>query len=81
MKCTVYAVVIPPMQPGKAYAHTKRGRCIAFTGERAKMIALCDEVRLYNLGNRGRVVVDTKDWETPVYLEENACFAHLEIAA
>jgi len=75
MKCTVYAVVIPPLQRGSAYAHTQTGKCIAFTGERTKMIALCDEVRLYNNGDRARVVVDTNDWEEAAYLAETACLA------
>lgn len=81
MKCTVHAVVVPPMQRGTAYAHATSGRCIALKGDRSTMMALCDEVRLYNSGGRGRVVVDTNDWQEAVYLEHSACFAHLGFAA
>ena len=77
MKCTVHAVVVPPMQRGNAYAHSLSGKCVTFTGARAQMMALCDEVRLYNNGERGRVMVDTLDWEGAVYLEHSACLAHL----
>ena len=81
MKCTVYAVVIPPMQRGTAYAHTKTGKCITFTGRRSRMIALCEEVRRYNIGERDAVRVDTKDWHKTQYVEQSQCFAHLERAA
>lgn len=69
------------MQGGTAYGHTKNGKCIAFTGERSRMMALCDEVRAYNNGDRRRVVVDTHEWEKAAYIEESACFAHVERAA
>lgn len=81
MKCTVHAVVVPPMQSGTAYAHARNGKCIAFTGDRAKMIALCDEVRLYNNGARTPVLVETTDWEGVVCVAGSECLAHLGIAA
>lgn len=69
------------MQRGTGYAHTKTGKCIAFTGEQSRMMALCDKVRRYNKGDSGPVVVDTSDWHEPTYIHESACFAHLKSAA
>lgn len=69
------------MQPGTAYAHTRNGKCITFTGDRAKMVALCDDVRLYNKGARGRVLVETTHWEGVVCVARSECFAHLDLVA
>lgn len=80
MICTVYAVVVPPMQRGTAYAHAADGRCIAFTADRARMLALCNDVRRYNEGVRGRVLIETHDWEKVSCIAKSKCFAHLEAA-
>lgn len=40
----VDAVIVPPFKPGEGYGHTRDGRCIAFTGERERMVALCRAV-------------------------------------
>jgi hypothetical protein len=79
MICTVYAVVVPPMQRGTAYAHAKNGKCVRFTGDRAKVIALCDQVRLYNEGVRSRVLVETNYWDEVASVDKSNCFAHLEL--
>jgi hypothetical protein len=81
MQCTVYAVIVPPVKRGTAYAHDRNGKCIAFTGDRAKMIALCNEVRLYNSGARSRVLVETRDWEGVVCVPRSECMAHLGLVA
>ena len=81
MICIVHAVVVPPMQRGKAYAHAANGECIVFTGEREKMIALCNEVRLYNYGTRSDVLVETDDWQGATRIDSSQCFVHPTLAA
>lgn len=81
MMCTVHAVVVPPMQRGKAYAHDANGECVVFTGDREKMIALCKEVRLCNYGMRSDVLVETADWDGVASIASSQCFAHPALAA
>jgi hypothetical protein len=69
------------MQRGKAYAHAPNGECIVFTGDREKMIALCNEVRSYNHGMRSDVLVETDDWYGVACVARSECFAHPTLAA
>jgi len=43
-KITVDAVIVPPFKCGEGYGHTRDGRCVAFSGPRDAMIALCRRV-------------------------------------
>jgi len=72
------------MQRGTAYAHARDGKCVVFTGEPAKMLALCNAVRLYNEGTGEAVIVESEDWEHALCISSSACladFAHAELAA
>jgi len=84
MVCTVHAVIVPPMQNGTAYAHARSGECVVFTGEPAKMLGLCNAVRLYNEGTGEAVIVETEDWERALCISSSACLAdcaHVALAA
>ena len=80
MICAVSVVVVTPMKCGTAYAHAADGECIAFTADRASMVALCNEVRQYNEGMRSRVLIETDDWEGVSWIAKSTCFAHHQAA-
>jgi len=50
-KITVDAVIVPPFKCGEGYGHTRDGRCVAFSGPRDAMIALCRRVLDCHYGN------------------------------
>jgi hypothetical protein len=81
MELSVHAVLVPPLKCGIAYAHTPDGRCVQFTGERYAMIALCDEVKSYNCGNRGPVHVHAVHWRDVRFVQQTDCPAHESSAA
>lgn len=81
MQFTVHAVLVPPLKCGIAYAHTQDGRCVRFSGERHAMIALCDEVKAFNYGQRGPVHVQAENWREIRFLAQDDCPGHESSAA
>ncbi|MBV9271003.1 MAG: hypothetical protein JO165_07915 [Candidatus Eremiobacteraeota bacterium] len=43
-KILVDAVIVPPFKCGEGFGHTTDGQCVAFSGPREAMIALCRRV-------------------------------------
>ncbi len=76
MQLIVHAVLVPPLKCGVAYAHTARGRCVTFTGDREAMIALCEEVKAHNRGLRGPVHTRAAQWRELSYVQQHDCPAH-----
>lgn len=76
MQLTVHAVLVPPLKCGVAYAHTGKGQCVTFSGDREAMIELCNEVKAYNQGTRGPVLVHARQWRDLSFLQRHDCPAH-----
>ena len=76
MELIVHAVIVPPMKCGLAFAHAPDGRCITFTGERTALVALCEAVKLHNMGERDRVCVRAADWQNVEPVPQRECPEH-----
>jgi hypothetical protein len=78
-KITVDGVIVPPFKCGEGYGHTRDGRCVAFSGPRDAMIALCRRVMDCDYGNGEAPVITLGGFSGFFRIETGFCpMAHAE---
>jgi hypothetical protein len=81
MQVTVQAVIVPPFRAGVAYGHTADGACIRFSGSRASMLVLCDDVKARAAVAGAPLTVDAADFEALEEIQLADCPLHCVSAA
>lgn len=73
-RIVVDAIIVPPGQDGVAFGHDNEGRCIEFTGTRAAMLVLVQQLREAEQKlPRPIVSISRQEWPSLKIIDVSAC--------